>query len=152
MASLAARAASREPSQATIARRGGSTAVCCARDHQRRPAAVHERGLDQRRVVDAVRREVGLADDGQVGAAGVARQQLRQPVERAAGTQHRKGQPVPLGLGPGRGQHRLGLGLGMRQMLAQQLGGQMPAAHPGQERLGDQVERGDLRPAGRGQP
>ena len=67
MASLAARAASREPSQATIARRGGSTAAPAARDHQRRPAAVHERRLDQRRVVDAVRREVGLADDGEVG-------------------------------------------------------------------------------------
>ena len=112
-------------------------------------AAVHERRLDQRRVVDPVRREIGLADDGQVGVAGMPRQQLRQPVQRAAGARTARVDPVPLGLGPGRGQHRLGLGLGVRQMLAQQLGRQMPATHPGQERLGDQIERGDLRPAGR---
>ena len=104
----------------------------CARDHQRRPAAVHERGLDQRRVVDAVRREVGLADDGQVGAAGVARQQVRQPVQRAAlRTGTSSATPCRSACRPGRGQHRLGLGLGVRQVLAQQLGRQMAAAHPG---------------------
>ena len=130
-ASLAALAASREPSQAIIARRGGSTRRAGARDHQRRVAAVHERRLDQRGVVDPVRREIGLADDGEVGVAGMARQQLRQPIQWAAGARYRKGRPVPLGLGPGRGQHRLGLGLAMRQMLAQQLGRQMPATIPG---------------------
>ena len=75
----------------------------------------------------AVRREVGLADDGQVGAPGMARQQMRQPVQRAARTDASSSVTLPLGLGPGRRQHRLGLGLGVRQMLAQQLGGQMAA-------------------------
>ena len=129
MASLAARAASREPSQATRARRGGRRPHAVARDHQRRAAAVHEGGLGQRGVVDPVRGEVGLADERQIGVPGMARQQLRQPVQRAAAAQHGQADPVPVGLGPGRSQHRLGLGFAVRQMLAQQLGRQMPPAH-----------------------
>ena len=118
-----------------------------ARDHQRRVAAVHERRLGQRRVVDPVAREVGPADDGQVGVPGVAGQQVRQPVQGAALAHGREGDPLPVGLRPRRRQDRFGLGLGVRQVLAQEVGRQVAPAHPGQERLGDQVERGHLRPA-----
>ena len=148
MASLAARAASREPSQATIARRGGSTAAPARGiTSAGRPLSMNAASISAvsstpcaarsawPTMVRSVQRAWRASSCGSRSSGPLARSTARVV-------------PVPLGCRPGRGQHRLGLGLGVRQMLAQQLGRQMAPAHPGQERLGDQIERGDLRAAG----
>jgi hypothetical protein len=133
-----------------MARRGGMAggAAVGMRQHQRRPAAVHERRLGQQRLIGAAGLRVRLADDHQVGGARVAPEQARQAIDRAGLAPRGEADPTPIGQLARCGEHRLGLGLGMRQMLAEHLGRRVQPGHAAQERLGEQVERGDLGAAG----
>ena len=140
-----ARAASREPSHDNQRRARRQLGYACARDNQRRMTAVHEPGLDQQRVVDAVGVEVGLADDGEIRMPGMARQQLREVVRRAALPDDLQGDAASARGCPRTFQQRGGLGLGVRHVLADDLGWEVPAGRPTQERLGDEAKRRDLR-------
>ena len=116
----------------------------CLGDDQCGAAGVHEGGFDQKRLVGAARVRVGLADDHEVGVAGVAGEQCRQAVERAGFGSCFKRNTAMLGCFTRLGEDLFSLLLRLTQVLFQDVGRQVVAGHGAHERLGDQVKGRDM--------
>ena len=144
MASVAARAASREPSQAISARCGGKAA-----DQPRGitsagwPLSMNAASVSAMSSTTA-RFQVRLADHGEIVYRACRASRVgslsSEPLSRTASSS------TPCARRPrAASTERLGLGLGMRQVLAHDLGRQVMPDHAAQERLSDQVQRMTVR-------